>query len=114
MNKTKIEQAKALLQECLLRPEIASSDLGARIAKLVAGIGEGPDPERFVEALRSQLGYIQNGSGTTVRIFQDDATGDFFAVKGRSIPPKEIAWGKNWDRLQEEFIKHDDVYPGHG
>lgn len=37
----------------------------------------------IIEGIRKLMGYIQNGTGTTVSFSQDDATGDFCCTVGK-------------------------------
>lgn len=50
-------------------------------------------------ALRKALGYIQDGSSVTVKIFQDDATRDFHIEYGKSG-----VWGKNFNEAFDRLV----------
>jgi len=59
--------------------------------------------ERF-EGLRNLLGSVQNGSDTTVRIFQDDATRTFHIVLGKA-PQFRDYWGDSVDEALDKAIE---------
>ncbi len=58
--------------------------LGFRMDNGTAKAGPDPDPDRIrLHNLRRLMGYVENGTSQTVKIFQDDATKEFFVTNGK-------------------------------
>lgn len=52
-----------------------------------------------MKGLRELLGYVQNGSDTTVKIFQDDATYTFHVKVG-----SRLYWGDTFEQALDAAI----------
>lgn len=52
-------------------------------------------------ALRHHLGYIEAGEGSTLKLFQDEATKDFIALRGST----QLAFSPSWGGLLDELVK---------
>lgn len=59
------------------------------------------DTERL-QGLRILLGYVQEGSSTSVKLFQDDATYDFIVNVGR-----KHYYGRTMLEALDAAIRHD-------
>ena len=55
---------------------------------------------KTLESLRELMGYVQDGSDTTVSLFQDDATMDFMLRVG-----KKTYWGLSLENVIEKAFK---------
>ena len=53
-----------------------------------------------LESLRKLMGYVQDGSDTTVSLFQDDATMDFMLRVG-----KKTYWGLSLENVIEKAFE---------
>lgn len=54
------------------------------------------DAERL-HKIRKLMGYVENGTETTVKLFQDDATKDFFVQVGSKVG--SYAYGKTFSEV---------------
>jgi len=59
---------------------------------------------RRLKGLRNLMGFIQDGSSGTVKLYQDEATGDFFVSTGR-----RSYWGESFDTAIDAAIKADEL-----
>jgi hypothetical protein len=60
--------------------------------------------ESAFQALRKLMGYTQDGSQTTVTLWQDDATGDFFVRAG-----KQEYHGQTFTKVFDQIIQAQDA-----
>lgn len=56
------------------------------------------------DALRKAMGYVQDGSSTVLKIFQDDATKTFHFRAGRTD-----LWDESWSGLVVKIIEHSKM-----
>lgn len=62
--------------------------------------------ELKLKILREIMGYVEDGSNDTVRIWQDDVTKDFFIVRG-----KRLFFSSSLDHCFELWGKHLGLIP---
>lgn len=58
------------------------------------------DKERLA-SLRSLMGHVQDGSSTTVVLFQDDATNNYFVKSGNTY----VSFGETFNEAIDKAIK---------
>ena len=64
----------------------AQADYEARIRSALAEAPAGVGDDDRIDGLRKLAGYVENGSDTTVSIFQDDATKSWMVRVGKAWP----------------------------
>jgi len=69
-------------------------------AKLIVKTPELKADSELLEGLRSLMGYVQNGSETTLSLFQDDATKSFHIKVGNT----RSYWGESFKEALQKAI----------
>lgn len=67
---------------------VTRNDGSNEVSRFVVMLSEEQRDAKLLEGLRRLCGYIENGSDTTVRIFQDDATREWGIGLGSGLSPR--------------------------
>lgn len=86
--------------EHYLNPAIQSAWHGYKHALRIHG-----DASDRLQSIRKAMGYVENGSDTTVKLFQDDATRDFIIKVGRDDFGHSI-WGNSFEAALSALAKY--------
>jgi hypothetical protein len=73
-----------------------------RFKNIVEELNRGLRFKSLLNTIRVSCGYVGNGSGTTVKIFQDDATGTWVMYSGTKL---SVSSDRGFEGVIEEFAK---------
>jgi len=67
--------------------------------------------ERRLNAIREACGYVENGSSDTIRIAQDDATGDWVVSIGDSYSNGHSEYGDTFGYVLDNLVDYNAKNP---
>ena len=103
-----LNDVRMLLTEERAAHQVTLIERNQFAAKLAAAEDRVKECDKLMSGLRDKCGYVEDGSYQTVRIFQDDATYDWFVTTGLSTKPVTIGTGRSFHLAIKDAIERSE------